>query len=100
MTKDGPSAGQMEPWLTSLHHRMFNITSCICRFFAVWDDRDSENGQLRTYIICYYLSDDTVEVQEVYKKNEGRDPFPLLLHKMKLPRDWKYVPGGAEMTDI
>ncbi|KDR20690.1 hypothetical protein L798_04839, partial [Zootermopsis nevadensis] len=64
----------------------------VLRFFAVWDDRDSEYGELRPYIIHYYLADDTVEIQEVYKKNEGRDPFPLLLRKMKLPREWKDIP--------
>jgi hypothetical protein len=66
---------------------------CYCRFFAVWDDRDSQYGELRQYIIYYYLADDTVEVQEVYKDNAGRDPVPLLLRKMKLPRNWKYLPG-------
>lgn len=64
----------------------------ILRFFAVWDDRDSEYGQLRQYIIYYYLADDTVEVQEVYKENDGRDPVPVLLRKMKLPREWKDLP--------
>jgi hypothetical protein len=39
------------------------------------------------------LADDTVEVQEVYKDNSGRDPVPLLLRKMKLPRTWKHLPG-------
>lgn len=66
----------------------------------MWDDRDSEYGELRPYIIHYYLADDTVEIQEVYKKNEGRDPFPLLLRKMKLPREWKDIPGSALVTNI
>jgi hypothetical protein len=39
------------------------------------------------------LADDTVEVQEVYKENDGRDPVPVLLRKMKLPREWKDLPG-------
>ncbi|KAJ9588707.1 hypothetical protein L9F63_017999 [Diploptera punctata] len=47
---------------------------------------------MRRYVIYYYLADDTVEVQEIHEKNDGRDPFPLLLKKMKLPRDWKDKP--------
>ncbi|XP_069689389.1 EF-hand domain-containing protein 1-like isoform X2 [Periplaneta americana] len=72
--------------------RFLEYDGKILRFFAVWDDRDSEYGEMRPYIIYYYLADDTVEVQEVHKKNDGCDPFPLLLRKMKLPRNWKDVP--------
>ena len=38
------------------------------------------------YIIHYYLSDDTVEIREVNYNNSGRDPFPLLLSRNKLPK--------------
>jgi hypothetical protein len=71
--------------------------NCHCRFLAVWDDPDSRGGELRPYIIYYYLADDTVEVQEDHKKNRnnGHDPFPLLLRKMKLPKDWKAIPGST-----
>lgn len=43
-------------------------------------------------MIHYYLADDCVEVCEVHKKNDGRDPFPLLLHKTKVPKNWKQIP--------
>jgi hypothetical protein len=62
---------------------------CCCRFFAVLDDQE----ELRPHVIYYYLTDDTVQVQEVHKKNDGRDPFPVFLRRMKLPRDWKDLPG-------
>jgi hypothetical protein len=65
-----------------------------CRFFAVWDDHDSKYGVLGPYIIQYYLADDTVEVQEAYRKND------LLLRRMKLPKDWKAVPGFASVINI
>jgi hypothetical protein len=68
--------------------------NCYCRFFAVWDDPGSWGGELRPYTIYYYLADDTVEVHEDHKKNNGHDPFPLLLRKMKLPKDWKAIPGS------
>lgn len=59
----------------------------------MWDDRDSENGTLGSYIVKYYLQDDAVEVAEVREKNDGKDPFPLLLKRTKLPKNWKDVPS-------
>lgn len=38
------------------------------------------------YIIHYYLADDTMEVREVKAPNSGRDPFPLLVKRQKLPK--------------
>jgi len=49
----------------------------VLRFFA-----ESEHP----YIIHYYLADDTIEIREVNFANSGRDPFPLLLKRQKLPR--------------
>ncbi|XP_038052074.1 EF-hand domain-containing protein 1-like [Patiria miniata] len=59
----------------------------VLRFYSVWDDRDSMFGEMRPYIIQYYLVNDTVEVREVHESNDGRDPFPLLLKRQKLPKD-------------
>lgn len=58
----------------------------VLRFYAMWDDTDSIFGENRTYIIHYYLADDTVEVREVYKQNDGRDPFPILIKRQRLPK--------------
>ena len=57
------------------------------RFYSVWDDRDSMFGEMRPYIIQFYLVNDTVEVREAHEPNDGRDPFPLLLKRQKLPKD-------------
>ncbi|XP_015780659.1 PREDICTED: EF-hand domain-containing protein 1-like [Acropora digitifera] len=38
-------------------------------------------------IIHYYLVDDTVEIREVHSGNDGRDPFPVLVCRQRLPRD-------------
>lgn len=38
------------------------------------------------YEILYFLSDDTVSVKEIHEKNDGRDPYPVLLRKTKLPK--------------
>ena len=47
------------------------------------------------YIIHYYLSDDTVEIREVNYNNSGRDPFPLLLTRNKLPKKF-FIPQPGE----
>ncbi|KAJ3192284.1 EF-hand domain-containing protein 1 [Irineochytrium annulatum] len=66
----------------------------VLRFFCVWDDRDSMFGELREFVIHYYLVDDCVEVREVQKPNNGRDPFPILLRKQKLPKAF------GELSDV
>eukprot|EP00051_Salpingoeca_urceolata_P016671 m.223208 g.223208 ORF g.223208 m.223208 type:complete len:552 (+) comp18748_c0_seq2:177-1832(+) len=65
----------------------------VLRFYAVWDDRDTMFGELRPFVIHYYLVDDTIEVREVNKKNSGRDPFPLLMKRQKVPRNPKDLPA-------
>lgn len=70
----------------------------VLRFYSVWDDRGAMFGDVRPFIIHYYLVDDTVEIREVHKNvngrdlNDGRDPFPLLLSRMKLPKNIYDVP--------
>ncbi|KAJ3220241.1 EF-hand domain-containing protein 1 [Dinochytrium kinnereticum] len=88
----------------------------VLRFFCVWDDRESMFGELREFvsldIFCraallifvvltftrqvlhYYLVDDCVEVREVQKPNNGRDPFPILLRKQQLPKSFN------ELSDV
>ncbi|XP_068926691.1 EF-hand domain-containing protein 1 [Petaurus breviceps papuanus] len=58
----------------------------VLRFYSIWDDTDSMFGETRAYIIHYYLADDTVEVLEVYERNDGRDPFPVLVKRQRLPK--------------
>jgi len=48
------------------------------------------------YIIHYYLSDDTVEINEVNYTNSGRDPFPLFLKRNKLPKKF-FIPQPGEV---
>lgn len=59
----------------------------VLRFYCVWDDRDSMFGEIRPCIIHYYLVDDTVEIREVHSGNDGRDPFPVLVCRQRLPKD-------------
>lgn len=32
----------------------------------VWDDRDSENGEMRDYKLLYFLQDDTVAIKVIF----------------------------------
>ncbi|KAJ8871831.1 hypothetical protein PR048_028171 [Dryococelus australis] len=87
--------------------RFLEFDGKILRFYVVWDDRDSDPSgcsELVPYVMYYFLADDTVQVQEVHSKNDGRDPFPLLLRKTKLPKNWKDIPANfpslyLEVTD-
>ncbi|NXS55251.1 EFHC1 protein, partial [Brachypteracias leptosomus] len=58
----------------------------VLRFYATWDDTINMFGESQPYIIHYYLADGSVEVREVYKPNDGRDPFPVLIKRQRLPK--------------
>jgi len=60
----------------------------VLRFTAMWYDRGSMFGDLQSYTIHYFLADNTVEVLEVPSPNSGRDPFPKLLSRTQLARNW------------
>uniref|UniRef100_A0A3B3RP94 EF-hand domain (C-terminal) containing 1 n=1 Tax=Paramormyrops kingsleyae TaxID=1676925 RepID=A0A3B3RP94_9TELE len=68
----------------------------VLRFFALWDEKDSPYGEVRPVIIQYYLGDDSVEIREVHKPNSGRDPFPVLLRRQRLPKTIKSPSGEDE----
>ncbi|KAJ8322048.1 hypothetical protein KUTeg_000519 [Tegillarca granosa] len=59
----------------------------VLRFYCVWDDTGNMFGEKRPFVIHYYLVDDTLEVREVHKPNDGRDPFPVLIGRHKVPKD-------------
>merc|ERR1711939_1068358 len=67
----------------------------VLRFYCMWDDTPSLYGEVRRFVLHYYLADDTVEIVESYKANSGRDPFPKLLNRQKLPIQWD-KPGRKE----
>eukprot|EP01137_Pigoraptor_chileana_P027140 Opistho-2@685 len=58
----------------------------VLRFYAIWDDRISMFGERRPFVLHYFLVDDTVEVREVHTPNDGRDAFPTLLKRQRLPK--------------
>ena len=68
-------------------NRFLKLDRKVLQFNAVYDDRDSLFGDLRLFIIHYFVVDDTLEIREVYAKNDGRDPFPVLLRRQRVPQD-------------
>ena len=54
-------------------------------FNIAWDDQTLE-GQVNHFVVNYFLADDTVEIKEKIIQNNGKDPFPLLLRRGKLPK--------------
>mmetsp|Transcript_35755 Transcript_35755/g.70052 ORF Transcript_35755/g.70052 Transcript_35755/m.70052 type:complete len:393 (-) Transcript_35755:35-1213(-) len=69
--------------------KFLKFNNKVLRFYAVWDDRKSMFGDKKYYVVNYYLADDAIEVLERYGANEGRDPYPKLVRKCKIPK--KYV---------
>eukprot|EP00443_Scrippsiella_acuminata_P044140 CAMPEP_0115201348 /NCGR_PEP_ID=MMETSP0270-20121206/17578_1 /TAXON_ID=71861 /ORGANISM="Scrippsiella trochoidea, Strain CCMP3099" /LENGTH=608 /DNA_ID=CAMNT_0002614755 /DNA_START=120 /DNA_END=1946 /DNA_ORIENTATION=- len=48
----------------------------VLRFKAYWDDPTLYGGRIY-FIIHYFLSDNTVEVNEAHSRNSGRDAYPV-----------------------
>jgi len=75
----------------------------VLRFYSTFRD-DKLFGEVRPYIVHYFLADDTVEVLEVRDANSGRDGCPALLKRQKLPKDFKDLNAdwkrGVNMSDI
>lgn len=57
----------------------------VLRFYCTWKDT-SFGGQALHYLLHFFLVDDTIELREVSTRNSGRDPFPLLLRREKVPK--------------
>ncbi len=73
--------------------------NAVLRFLAAWDNTATIFGEVLAFQVSYYVADGSVEVREVAQRNSGRDPFPLLLRRSRLPktlppvREWHL--GGA-----
>lgn len=62
-------------------------------FDIIWDDTGRLYGDVRCFKLCYFLSDDTIEITPVHTKNDGRDQFPKLLKRTKVPKDIRNPEG-------
>ncbi|XP_076246881.1 EF-hand domain-containing protein 1 [Calliopsis andreniformis] len=70
--------------------RFLEYDKMVLTFTATWDED--------IYRIMYFLTDDTIAVREVQKPNCGKDPVPMLLKRMKVPKDWKNLPSDYPGT--
>ncbi|KAL3315624.1 EF-hand domain-containing protein 1 [Cichlidogyrus casuarinus] len=64
----------------------------VLRFYAIWDDRSEMYGDCRNFNINYYLADDTLEVTEIHKPNDGYDPFAQLIKRGPAPKTMAHIP--------
>lgn len=60
----------------------------VLRFFCAWDNRDSLYGALERFVLHLYLADQTMEIRETHDRNDGKDPFPLLLKRGRVPKQY------------
>ena len=58
----------------------------VLRFYAVWDDTGSLYGELRPFVLHFFLVDSTVEIKEQLKPNSGRDAVGYFVKRQRLPR--------------
>ena len=58
----------------------------VLRFYCAWDDTNSVFGDVRHMVLHYFLSDDTIEIQESIPANSGRQSNSLFLRRCKLPK--------------
>ena len=65
----------------------------VLRFDITW--YSPYEKEEKKYKLHYYLADGQIEVCEIKENNSGRDPFPRLLRKSKLPKIPRmvYCPG-------
>ena len=64
-------------------------TDTLC-FHIIWDDRERLYGDIQYFRLFYHLADDTIEIMRTQaKNNDGRDAFPKLLKRSKLPKSGK-----------
>lgn len=53
-----------------------------------------------SYILHFYLADDTIEILECHYPNDGRIEFPILLRRMKLPKNFGIgQPGQVPLSE-
>ncbi|XP_054617923.1 EF-hand domain-containing protein 1 isoform X4 [Dunckerocampus dactyliophorus] len=70
-------------------YQFLHMDRKVLRFFALWDDTESELGETLPVTIHYFLVNDTVEIKEDHKPNSGRYPFPVLMQRLRIPKKMK-----------
>lgn len=61
--------------------KFLKFDNCSLKFGAYWDDRDSQSGDIHYLNVHYYLSDDTIQINEMLN---GK--LVTLYRRLKLPK--------------
>jgi hypothetical protein len=66
----------------------------VLRFYAYWDDL-TRYGARQYFVMHYFLSDDTVEINNNYARNSGRHPYPVFFTRgpLELQPTMTHTPG-------
>lgn len=67
-----------------------SVSPQVLSFMCEWDDSSRLYGERRLFKLNFYLSDDTIEVNEAPATTRGRGPFTRLLSRQRVP-----LPGAA-----
>lgn len=72
----------------------------VLSFKIYWYDNSLEGG-INYYTMNFFLADDTIEIKESAKPNSGKDPFPLLLNRRKMPKKpiMSHYPGMSQKKE-
>ncbi|KAM4529548.1 EF-hand domain-containing protein 1 [Fundulus diaphanus] len=98
MPEDSYSRRRIKPNLQLSHttpstfdklHHFLHMDRKVLRFYALYITSDAVYKDTWPVIIYYYLVDDTVKIKEVHERNSGRDPFPLFMHRQRIPKNLK-----------
>jgi len=66
----------------------------VLRFYCEWID-STMFGEKNFYVLHYFLADQSIEILEKASQNSGRDPFPKLMNRQKVHKEWKTNDAGG-----
>jgi hypothetical protein len=72
--------------------RFLEYSGMVLCFDSVLDETDRPGGEFISFKLYFYLEDDSVAIKELPENQQGRDGFPLLLKRTKLPKNWQKKP--------
>ncbi|KAH9279125.1 EF-hand domain-containing family member C2 [Echinococcus granulosus] len=72
----------------------------VLRFFCTWDDTGSLYGDVRDFVLNYFLGDDTIEIHERISANSGRESVPYFLRRQKLPKGVPPLPLPGTVSNL
>lgn len=67
--------------------RFLEYSGLVLKFDCVLDETDRPGGDLISFKLLYYLEDDTICIKELPENQQGRDHFPKLLKRTKIPKN-------------